>query len=725
MSLVALIREDNWQGFDQEWNELRMSTSSIDELLNALTIVAEKRRMPRCLPILREHATSLAEANRHSDAARLVGAALVGGGPPGELVDLLFEHSKNAWSEEPWWTSYSELSRFEPGTADARRAWIDFSEMMAYQQGTVVFHPAGWGVGEVVGFDPEEVEVEVRFQTGRSDRFPLRTAVDIFQILSEDDLRTQALRDPDGLKSRLKNQPLEILRSILGRYNGRASSTILKNALAQVGVTGTSWSSFWRRARPLADSDPWFKITGRGTKVEISLLARAADPAETMRHQLATAPTLAEALGRVRDVVSGKEPEPEVVGAAIEGLAKLAAEPNHPVQHRIQSWLLIRDRREDIPEELVALIAEVVEGTSANAMEAPSLWKRLASVPTARDQEKCVPVVAQVLGENWLDRISKELVHAPHGMVKPLVEALLEAERFEELAEHYSSMLARPTRSPFLLILLCKLAEEGRFKGEFPTPLQRAQALVELAVHLYEHKKGNAILTRAHQRLVDLLTKGEPALLTQLLEGATTQTLQVLQNMLYRGVEDVIDTLITDLILEIAPELIRGGDQYFWSDAATIWTTRNGLRKREELLRELVEVKMPANSEAIARARSFGDLSENFEWKQAIEEQRQLSDQVGVVENDLRNASLLEQATLPEDIVSPGTAVRYLETESKTERRIVLLGPWDDDVEDAVSYRAPLAQGMLGLHSGDTARIQLPQGQIDVKVQSIEPVKLV
>lgn len=724
MSLVALIREDNWQGFDQQWNELRMSTESIDELLSALAIVAEKRRMPRCLPILREHATSLAEAGRHAEAAQLCGAALVGGGPPGELVDLLFEHARNAWSEEPWWESYCELARFEPGTADPRRAWIDFSEMMAYRQGTVVFHPAGWGVGEVVGFDPEEVEVEVRFQSGRSDRFPLRTAVDIFQILAEDDLRTQALRDPDGLKRRLKEEPLGILRSILARYNGRASSAILKNALAQVGVTGSSWSSFWRRARPLADSDPWFKVTGRGPKVEVSLLARAADPTETMRHQLRTAPTLADALGRVRDVVSGKEPEPQVVEAAIEELAKLAADPSHPVEHRMQAWLLIRDRQDEVPEDLLALVREVADGVASGPMEPPPLWKRLARVPTARDQEKCVPVVAQVLGEAWLDRAAKDLVHVPHGMIKPIVDALLEAKRETELAEHYVSLLARPTRSPFLLILLTKLAEEGRIQGEFPTPSQRAQALVELAVYLFEHKKGDTILTRAHQRLVDLLTKDDSPLLGRLLADATPQTMQVLQNMLIRGVEDVIDTLITDRILEIAPELIRGGQGQFWEDEGVIWTTRAGLRKREELLRELVEVKMPENSEAIARARGYGDLSENFEWKQAIEEQRQLSDQVAQVESDLRSASLLEQATIPEDTVAPGTAVRYVETGSGRERRIVLLGPWDDHVEQAVSYRAPLAQGMLGLHGGDAATIELPQGKIEVKVEAIEAVPL-
>ena len=49
---------------------------------------------------------------------------------------------------------------------------------------------------------------------------------------------------------------------------------------------------------------------------------------------------------------------------------------------------------------------------------------------------------------------------------------------------------------------------------------------------------------------------------------------------------------------------------------------------------------------------------------------------------------------------------------------------WDSAVPDAVSYRAPLAQGMLGLHPGDAATIQLPQGPLDVQILEVEPFEL-
>lgn len=722
MSLAVQVREDNWLEFDKLWSELIESGGPIDELLMALRVVAEKRRMPRCLQLVRDHALRLGEQDRSAEAAHLIGTALVGGGPPGELTDLLYKSASDAWGEQSFWSAYCDKCGFAPGMSDARRAWKDLREMMAYAPGAVIFHAAGWGVGEVTDIDAQELEVHVTFESGRRDRFPLKTAVEIFELLAEDDLRVQGLRDKDALKKRLKDEPLEILRAVLSRYNGRAQAPMIKNALAQVGITGSPWTTWWKKARLLAENDPWFRVTGRATKLEITQLARAVDPSEGIRRELHHATTLAQALARVRELLTGDGANDEVKAAALETLEELASSEEHSRAHRFSTWLFLRDQRGGTPEPLAELLRELAPETSTKPSEAPPLWAAFAELTTVREHERCVELLQEVLGEEWLDAVVVNLVHAPPGMVKPLVDALLQGDRKSVLADHYRALLARPTRAPFLLIALTKIAEGGALEGQgdFPTPAQRAQALLELSVFLFEQKKGNAVLTRAHQRLVDLLVKGEPTLLDELLTNAKAPTMRVLANMLHRGVDEAVDTLITDLILEVAPDVIRGGDKGFWGEDGRIWTTEAGLHRREAELRNLHEEKIPANREAIARAASYGDLSENAEWEQAIEEQRQLSEAASQMEKELRQASLLEQVVLPENTVCPGVAVRYLEVEEGKERRIVILGPWDGAVQDAVSYRAPLAQGMLGLHAGDEATIQLPQGSIGIKILEIE-----
>ena len=116
------------------------------------------------------------------------------------------------------------------------------------------------------------------------------------------------------------------------------------------------------------------------------------------------------------------------------------------------------------------------------------------------------------------------------------------------------------------------------------------------------------------------------------------------------------------------------------------------------------------------KAAAMGDLSENAEWEMAIQEQQKLTQRASEIETELRAVELIENAILPEDTVCPGTFVRYRDLDKRSEHEIEILGPWDTDGEHIVSYRAPLAAGLLGRRPGDRARIKLPSGELQVEV---------
>ena len=157
-----------------------------------------------------------------------------------------------------------------------------------------------------------------------------------------------------------------------------------------------------------------------------------------------------------------------------------------------------------------------------------------------------------------------------------------------------------------------------------------------------------------------------------------------------------------------------------------IWTTKIGLERRSAELRELTESKIPANEVAIGVAASYGDLSENAEWEAAIEEQRNLTQRAMDIETELRETDLLENVALPQGEAAPGTKVCYREDDGR-EREVAILGPWDGDTwggVQVVSYRAPLAAGLLGTKIGATATLALPTGEEQVEVLSVEPLIL-
>jgi len=301
------------------------------------------------------------------------------------------------------------------------------------------------------------------------------------------------------------------------------------------------------------------------------------------------------------------------------------------------------------------------------------------------------------------------------------VDALENAGRLDALSRHYSSLLARPTKNPVLLVRLAERIESNALAERLPPPTQRAQCLLQLAVHLNDVTSANPNLARSRTRLSSLLTEGTPPLLRRLLADSDTETLRSLAALVEGGVERAVERLFTQIAVQLSPDIFRIDERDFWESPHT-WTTRAGLTRRQEELRVLRDVKIPENAEAIGRAASYGDLSENAEWSAAIEEQRNLTNRAMEIEAELENARLIENAILPEGRVAPGARVRYRDLASGAEHVIDILGPWDADGEVRVSYRSPLASGLLGHELGDEVELVLPSERLRVRVEDIQPI---
>ena len=721
MSLTLLVSQEKWQEFDQAWTDLVKSSGPVEDLIAALRLVGEKKRLARCLPTVKEHAAKLAADGRPAEAARLLGTAIQGGAAPGEILPTLVEHATAAWSKEAWWPKYVEISGLSTDNADGRRAWAYFERLITFQKGRLIYHGGGWGVGEIEELAHDAAETVVRFQSGRRDRFPLAAAVDIFEPLPEEDLRARHFRDPDALRKAVRTDPLDVLKAVLVRHQGRASNVGIKNALMQIGIDGSSFSGWWRRARKLAETSEWFKVIGSPVKGEIQLLHAASDPVQDMRQQILNLPTLNHVLTRVRDQLAGaKEPAMRAVLLEALELRVREAKTSHPIA--LAAWMLLRDERKEPQEVLLEhLRAVAAEPPPSDPTKAPALWALFGSLQGAREQERCVQALQDLYGDDWTHEALRNLQHAPGGMARPLVEALFAKGKKEELAQHYRDLLARPMRSPDVLVALARLGEAGKLPGDLGTPLSRAQSFLSLAAYLHVNRRQDAGLLRAQTRLSEFLTKGKEPLIERLLEGADNTTLASLQRTVQRGVDEDLDSVLTDVFLRVVPVAgsAKAKVKHFWDDGR-IWSTKAGLEKRRAELRHLMEVKIPANTEAIGKAAAMGDLSENSEWEAAIEDQRNLTSRASEMEQELRNVELIEGAILLENVVSPGTTVRYRENGKTADQEITILGPWDTDAGDhVVSYRAPLAEGLLGHSPGEEVVITLPAGPITVKILSV------
>jgi transcription elongation factor GreA len=136
--------------------------------------------------------------------------------------------------------------------------------------------------------------------------------------------------------------------------------------------------------------------------------------------------------------------------------------------------------------------------------------------------------------------------------------------------------------------------------------------------------------------------------------------------------------------------------------------------QKARLEAELADLEGPRRAEAvqaIATARSFGDLSENFEYHAAKNEQGLLERRIALLRDRLDRAVIIE-ADVANDTVSVGTTVE-IEDERGERTRVEISSV------GGVSPDSPVGQALLGRKVGDEVEVKAPRGSWRARIVSI------
>ena len=138
--------------------------------------------------------------------------------------------------------------------------------------------------------------------------------------------------------------------------------------------------------------------------------------------------------------------------------------------------------------------------------------------------------------------------------------------------------------------------------------------------------------------------------------------------------------------------------------------------QKEQLEAELAELEGPRRAaavEAIATARAFGDLSENFEYHAAKNEQGLLERKITILRARLEDAEIVEGGD--PDVVAVGSRVVVEdETGGRMEVEISGLGG-----NGTTSPSSPLGAALLGKRVGATVDVRAPKSTWRATVVSI------
>lgn len=116
-------------------------------------------------------------------------------------------------------------------------------------------------------------------------------------------------------------------------------------------------------------------------------------------------------------------------------------------------------------------------------------------------------------------------------------------------------------------------------------------------------------------------------------------------------------------------------------------------------------------AEKIKEARSHGDLSENAEYDEAMNEQAKMEAEIAKLEASLRNAKILDEEELTTEQIHIGAKVKLLDMEYNEEVEYQILGK--SDIENGIiSDLSPVGSAVMGKKVGDIADVHTPSGAI-------------
>lgn len=145
--------------------------------------------------------------------------------------------------------------------------------------------------------------------------------------------------------------------------------------------------------------------------------------------------------------------------------------------------------------------------------------------------------------------------------------------------------------------------------------------------------------------------------------------------------------------------------------------TAEGLTEIKSELAELGGAKLTAAIERVARARDFGDLSENAEYHAAKEELSFIEGRIEELEGIVLRAEVVKNKP-GKDLIDIGCKVTV--TVAGKEHTYEIVGEWEaDPMKKKISHTSPLGVALLGKKKGEAVEFEAPAGKVIYQIKKI------
>ena len=567
-----------------------------------------------------------------------------------------------------------------------------------------------WGFGRIKTVDTVFARFMIDFDSKAGHTMDLAFAAESLKAIPKDHILARKAADLEGLRQMAATQHLDLVKLVLTSYGGKATADQLQQVLVP-DVIRDDWKKWWEAARRELKKDGHFQVPLKKTDPivyqvkEVSLQDRLMEEFRAAKGLKARVSVASELLKNASDLT-------DKAAAATEIIATLNTEiaSHQRTQPAVAlEGIFIRD---DIREIAALPLAEGELATLAIWAQDAKLGPLLEELPASKHR-RALETFKAANPENWHTALQTALNSVSAKVCHELAGLLIQEGKMEQLKETVARLVSQHTASSALLLWLAKDRSDS-FADILGPEVFRAM-LTAMERDQFNERRSNRLrdfILDDQQLLVELIGSADFEVIKDL-----TRALQLSPSF-----DDMDKRSLLARIVKSYPAIqsLITGDQT--RQEAPLLVSWESLERRKNEYRELVEKKIPANSKEIAIARSYGDLSENHEYKAAKEMQKLLMRRKADLETQLVRARGTDFASPRTDVASIGTIVHATDLATNQQEHFTVLGAWDSEPEkDIISYLSPVAQAVLGHKVGDEVEFELHGVLHRHRLESIQP----
>jgi transcription elongation GreA/GreB family factor len=569
-----------------------------------------------------------------------------------------------------------------------------------------------WGFGRIKTVDTVFARFTIDFAGKPGHTMDLGFAAESLKPIPKDHILARKANDLENVRQ-MATHHLELIKLVLNSYGGRATADQIQQALVP-DVIRDDWKKWWETARREMKKDGHFIVplkktepvvfqaqetslqtrlmvnfrAAKGLKARVAIVSELSKSAPDLTDKQAAAAEIITALNA--DIVSHQRTQPGVALEAIfarDELREIAGLP-------------------PVPDEITAAqiwAQDIKCGTVLEQIPAAKHHHALESFKAANP-------------ERWHEVLRGSLNSVSAKLCREFASLLIQEGKMDLLKDALARFINQHTANSELLLWFGR--ERSDTFADILGPEVFRAMLTAMERDQFNEKRSN----RLREFILD-----DHELLAELTASADIEVVKDLTRALQLSpVFDDMDkrSLLARLVKShpAIQSLISGEQTKQDSSMLVSWES---LERRKAEYQELVQKKIPANSREIATARSYGDLSENHEFKAAKEMQKMLMRRKDELETQLTRARGTDFANARTDIVSIGTVVRAVDLGANQTETFTILGAWDSDPDKGViSYLSPVAQSLLNNKVGDEVEFELHGAKRRHRIERIEAFKL-